>query len=202
MEFLAGLKTAAEEQVSTSLRMELNHMKPFITPEITALGKKVLRFQFEGLDRSDFRKSLIGHNVTAYAMPEGQTHRASWIFQIVLDNGKLLEFSSACTQIVDWQEVGSLNIFVADMSLFATTGIVTTLPRVAMTPLLISALDILIYEDDDIVSECGLVIYGQDDLQIVVAAGIPPGSVSTAIPHSMGYLQPQFSVADCMRVCM
>jgi hypothetical protein len=177
-------------------------MKPFITPELSVVGQKVLRLQCEGVERGDLRTSIEGSSVVAYAMPKGHTHRATWLFQVILGDGRLLEFSSACTRVVDWQEVGSLNVLIAIQPSEATKGGVTALPIVDVTPFSISALDMLVYEDHDVVSECGLVICGHGDSQIIVAAGIPPGSVSVATLDSTESFEPQFSVSVCTRVRM
>jgi hypothetical protein len=199
MESLADPATAAVPAL-ISARMETSRMKPFTTPEISATGIKVLRLQCEGVERRDFRKSIQGCNVIACAMPEAQTLRAAWLFQVILDDGRFLEFSSACTEVVDWQEVGSLNIRLGIQPPDVTTPAAPTLLRVAVPPVRIDDLDVLVYEDEDVISECGLAICEQGGQEIVVAAGIPPGSVSITTPFSAESFEPQFSVSACTRV--
>lgn len=175
-------------------------MKPFIIPELSPTGQKILRLQCEGVERGALGKSIEGSNVVAYAMPEGQAHSAAWLFQLILDDGRLLEFSSACTEVVDWQEVGSLNIVLeTEASEVRKSGAIAW-ARVPVAPFRISSADVLVYQDGDVVSECGLVICGQADSQIVICAGIPPGSVSVLLPNSKDSFEPQFSVSACTRL--
>ncbi|MBU2284914.1 MAG: hypothetical protein KKC85_00590, partial [Gammaproteobacteria bacterium] len=60
----------------------------------------------------------------------------------------------------------------------------------------------LLYEDDDVISECALAFGGRDGEQIVIAAGIPPGSVSIAAPFSEEQFEPQFAMSTCRRESM
>lgn len=179
--------------------MEINHMKPFITPEHTSGGKLYLGLQCEGVEARHLHATIEGSAVVAYAIPKGQTYRAAWIFHIELDDGRLLEFSSACTQILGWHEVGSLNIRLVDRAASCgTVGELFVSNRIlAISSIRIKTVDVLVYEDVDVISECGLVISGQDSARIVIAAGIPPGSVSIETPDTEYPIEPQFDIAVC-----
>ncbi len=174
-------------------------MKSFITPEVSATGKKLLAFQCEGIDAGDLRSVLNGQQIVAYAMPAGHSLHAAWLFRLILRDGRLLEFSSACTQVVDWQEVGSLNIRLVDYSSGDAVDLVpevltTTIPKVHL-----QSLEKLVYEDADVVSECALVLQGDGGEEIVVAAGIPAGSVSVLASFATGPFEPQFAISTCRR---
>jgi len=171
-------------------------MKPFITPEISPDGRKNLNLQCEGIDRQDLGEFMRGRAITAYALPNSQTLKAAWLFRLVLDDGSSLEFSSASTEVVDWQEVGSINIRLVDKSSPPAEDFLW----VDMLPLEIVGVDVLIYEDEDVISECGIVICGIDEKEVIVAAGIPPGSVSIMNPILVGAFEPQFSVSTCRRI--
>lgn len=174
-------------------------MKPFITPEISVTGKKVLTFQCEGIEASALWSALNGQQIVAYAMPYGHSFQAAWLFWLVLASGEVLEFSSACTQVVDWQEVGSLNIRFIGPAGVTSTDSELHRATVAVPPVHLQALEKLVYEDTDVVSECALVLRGEGGNEIVVAAGVPPGSVSVIASFSKGAFEPQFSISTCRR---
>lgn len=175
-------------------------MKPFITPKVTETGKKLLQFQLEGGDLESIRDMLYRHRVTAYGMPEGHTFDAVWEFQLYFDDSStFIEFSSACTQVGDWQEVGSLNLrFVAgddESKNYVGLG----LPKHGISSFNVKKVEALIYEDSDVISECGLVLSGTDGGEIIIAAGVSPGSVSVAASFATESFEPQFSISACRR---
>lgn len=174
-------------------------MKPFITPDISATGQKVLRFQCEGIASKDIWKSRQGLSVVAYAMPLGQSLQAAWIFQLIFDDGSLLEFSSACTQVIGWQEVGSLNIQLIRHPSNEQSDKGSDLLKTDVPNFRLNSLAKLVYVDNDVSSECALVLCGVSGEEIVVSAGISPGSVSIAAPFSETSFEPQFSVSVCKR---
>lgn len=175
-------------------------MKPFITPKVTQAGKKLLQFQLEGSDLESIWNVINRHPVIAYGMPDGYTFDAAWEFQLYFDGSKtFFEFSAACTQVVDWQEVGSLNIRAASCDAESITSIGPDFSKHAISCFSVEKLEKLIYEDDDVISECGLVLYGADGAEIIIAAGISPGSVSVAASFATEPFEPQFSLATCRR---
>lgn len=174
-------------------------MKPFITPELTATGKKVLAFQCEGVASDALSNAVKGRNIVAYSMPVGHSFQAAWVFRLILEGDDLFEFSSACTQVVGWHEVGSLSIRFVKGSNKGRADATPDLEAIAIPVFRVLALEKLVYEDADVVSECALVLRGEDGEEIVVAAGIPPGSVSVTAPFTEGLFEPQFTLASCRR---
>jgi len=180
--------------------MGKNHMKLFITPKVTEAGKKLLQFQLEGSELKSILKLIQSHHITAYGMPDGHTFDAAWKFQLYFgDDNVFVEFSSACTQVVDWQEVGSLNIRMTLCDAENTVCVEPGLSKHAISSFFVERLEKLIYEDDDVISECGLVIYGAGGAEIIIAAGISPGSVSVAAAFATEPFEPQFSLDTCRR---
>jgi hypothetical protein len=175
-------------------------MKPFITPELTPSGKKAFSYQCEGVECKDLWRQLEDRQLVAYALPEGHTLQSAWELSLIFDSGLVLEFSSACTQAVGWQEVGSLNVRLTHRSVRG--GVTTTgkQSEIAVPPIRLVAAEKLIYEDDDVVVECGLVLLGSNGQQMVIAAGISPGSVSVRASFSAGHaFEPQFQLSACRR---
>jgi|GEM_PF-3503213 len=177
-------------------------MKPYITPEVSATGKKVLAFQCEGIEASALWSALNGRQIVAYAMPFEHSLQAAWLFWLILSSGEMLEFSAACTQIVDWQEVGSLNIRLIGRATDAPAASHQHMATVAVPAIHLQALERLVYEDTDVVSECGLLLRGEDGNEVVIAAGIPPGSVSISAAFNKGPFEPQFAISACRRECL
>lgn len=171
-------------------------MKPFITPKSSAVVKKLLHFQIEGnLNWSD----LIGREVVAYAKPSDHSFTEAWEFQLIFDDGGVLEFSSACTAVVGWQEVGTLNIkCVRPERQGVACG---SLPTVSLItpPFFCERISRLGFEDDDVLTECGIVINAPNGDEIIIATGVSPGSVSVSAPFARDEFKPEFPLAVCKR---
>ena len=174
-------------------------MKPSITPELSASGKTILAFQFEGIDAGTLREAMSSRKVVAFAMPHGHSFQATWLFRLILDGGAFFEFSSASTQVVDWQEVGSLNIRFGGHLSNGSSDAGPEFETAAIPALRLRALERLVYEDDDVVTDCALVLTGEDGEEIVVAAAIPPGAVTVEASFTDGHFEPQFAVSKCRR---
>ncbi len=174
-------------------------MKPFITLDISATGQKVLRLQCENIETENISKYVQDLSVVAYSMPTGHSFQAAWIFRLIFSNGASLEFSSACTMVVGWQEAGSLNIQLIDQEANEKLAIDAVLVRVEIPPFRVTSLVKLVYEDKNFRSECGIAIGGGNEEEIVVATGISPGSVSISVPFSTSPFEPEFSVSECSR---
>jgi hypothetical protein len=174
-------------------------MKSFITPEISDDGRKVLYFQYEGIDEATFWNAIDGQYVIAYVLPIGHSFQAAWIFHLIFQNGKSIEFSSACTQVVGWEEVGSLNIrFFSHLpeDLFEYKF---KIDKVYFPVVKIQKIQKFVYEDADVISECGLVFIGTQGEEIVVAVGIPPGAVFVMKSFTDQRFEPEFELAVCQR---
>jgi hypothetical protein len=175
-------------------------MKPFITPEVTAVGKMYFPYQYEGVEREALSRELKGQRLVAYVLPDGHTLQAAWGISFVFDSGLVLEFSSACTQAIGWQEVGSLNIRLMQGSMDSTAVGGMGKNEVVVPTVELLYAEKLLYEDEDVVVECGLLLHGRTDQNVVISAGISPGSVSVHAPFSVGQLyEPQFPLSGCLR---
>ncbi|MCY7327391.1 MAG: hypothetical protein LH618_02445, partial [Saprospiraceae bacterium] len=194
MEYLVGRKTPAVAQALTFLVTEVSRMKPFITPEISAKGQRVLRFQLEGFEDDLSLNSVRGHSIIAYGMPAGHTLETAWEFILIFEDGSLLEFSSACTQVIGWEEVGSLNIRFAPQVPGHQSSASEHLLRVEIQKFEVIAIKKLVYEDDDVIAECGLILYGANGEEVIVATGVSPGSVSIGAAFSAVQFKPEFPV--------
>lgn len=180
--------------------MEAGPMKPFITPEITQTGKQAFLYQCEGIKREELWHRLSCTHIIAYAMPERHTFEASWEFSLIFDSGMILDFSSACTQAIDWQEVGSLNISATQHPAEETTTIIKK-KEVKIPKIELITANRLIYEDNDIMVECGIIFHGKHNQEVIISTGIPPGSVTIQAPFSRGHsFKPEFALNKCRRL--
>lgn len=175
-------------------------MKPFIAPELTAAGKKRFAFQCEGVASGDLWGRVQPRELLAYGLYAGHTLQSAWGLSFFLDSGLVLEFSAASTLSVGWQEVGSLNVLLALRSPPDAGSAPGKLEEVAVQPIRFASAEKLVYEDDDVVVECGLVLCGTGGQQVVIAAGVAPGSVSVEAPFSAGQsFEPKFQWSACRR---
>ncbi|MBV7544644.1 hypothetical protein [Acidovorax sp. sic0104] len=174
-------------------------MKPYITPEILPSGKRLLSFQYEGTNRHEIENLLKWNHIIGYSMPEGHTFQSAWIFRLILREGIFLEFSSACTQVIGWQEVGSLNILLKNSTEVGVSDEELILKTIEISEFRIEKLEKMVHEDADVISECGLIFRGPHDQEIVIAVGTPPGSVSIFSEFSHGAFEPQFLTSSCYR---
>lgn len=173
-------------------------MKPFITPEISASGKKVLPIQFEGISARRFASYFIGQIFVGYSMPESHSFGTAWIFQLTSNKGDVLELSSACTQVVGWEETGSLNVrHITPASREVDPQM--QWPFMAIAPFPISAIDVVIFEDAELITQCGLVFVNELGGEIIVETGVSPGSVSVSGPFAGDMFDPEFPLASCRR---
>ncbi|GAA5784642.1 hypothetical protein [Chitiniphilus shinanonensis] len=170
-------------------------MKPFITdrPENERF---TLRLQCEGISREFIQSQMKGEGIVAYALPDGHTLESAWLFRLILSNAKIFEFSSACTEVAEWQEVGSLNIrFIAEEEPFSdSNGGVFIKNNVEKLP--IKSVGCLVYEDDDVYAESGILIKLDSGEKVIVASGVSPGSVSVMAPFSTEKFSAEFSISD------
>jgi hypothetical protein len=171
-------------------------MKPFITDAFKD-GKFVLGFQIEGLPDERLREPFDDACITAYGVPKSHSFQATWLFRLLLDTGWVVDFSSAATEVGNWKEVGSLNLSFKsdhDGNCDGTPWLIKP-----VSDFKVETMERLIYEDGDVYAECGLILEDIHGREIIVAAGMAPGSVSIAAPFSTDVFQPEFEMNQYQR---
>jgi hypothetical protein len=161
--------------------------------------KKKLPISFCQIEADDFVDAFRRHCIVGYSMPHGHTFEEAWLFQLKLDGGKTFEFSSSSTIVTGWQEVGSLNVSMTDdepENVHKKNG---SSIMVAIKPIVVSAISVLVYEDNDVVAEPGIVLSSEGDGEVIISAGIAPGCVSVHAPFSGSAFSPQFDLLSCER---
>ncbi|NHZ99751.1 hypothetical protein [Massilia sp. CCM 8734] len=181
------------------LEKECSQMKPFITPRITLHGKKLFEFQVEGVRTDNLHSVLINQKVSAYWMPDSHNFKAAWKFILIFDNDTGIEFSSACTAVVDWEEIGSLNMLFVSAAA-GHLGMTESEKRQDIRPSLpVRGMEKIVYEGNDFITECGVAILGHDGSEIIITTGISPGSVSILTAFSKNTFEPEFPLSSCKR---
>jgi hypothetical protein len=168
-------------------------MKPFIIPKVTAAGKTLFGFQVEHFAQADL-ESLHNKHVISFRLAGKQTFQQAWDFEINFSDNVSAEFSSACTQLNGWHEIGSLNVRLwrrDEPSQYSAEV------HQLMNDFTVDKIEKIVFEDEEIISECGLCFRSADGLRIIVAAGNSPGSVSVSMPGFDEKFSPQFPVEDC-----
>lgn len=170
-------------------------MKPFIA-NAEQDGIFVLPFQVEGISMDQIGATLRGAAILAYGLPKAHSLKEAWLFRIVLDSGWIVDFSSACTGVGGWQEMGSLNLVFAREP-EDDASIQWTMTRIVEFHVL--AAERLVFRSGAIYAESGIVLTSSTGDEVVIAAGIPPGSVSIAAPFSTEEFQPENDMAALTR---
>src|SRR5689334_16497551 len=153
-------------------------MKSFIAPERSVTGKDIFRIQWEGIDAAGLSKLTREANPIALAMPNRQSAEAAWLLRILFDNNHVLELSSSNTMHTGWEEIASLNVRLIDeLNDAAFGGVVWSVSEISFGTIL--HLEKIIFEDDGIISECGLRFVGSGE-KIVVCSGVPTGAVTVS----------------------
>ena len=173
-------------------------MKPFITDGCKD-GRYTFRLQLEGVKRERLADTLIGNCIVAYALPEKHSFESAWQFRIFMGNDEIFEFSSACTAVAGWQEVGSLTIGCMEGERDSGDSVFKKYPAPRFC---IAAVDCLVYEEANVYSECGIVLHDSGGGEWIIAAGVSPGSVSVKTPFSEDRFLPEFSANDYSRVAL
>ncbi|MNV62770.1 hypothetical protein D3C71_1553310 [compost metagenome] len=55
----------------------------------------------------------------------------------------------------------------------------------------------LLYEEDGFLAECGLLLAGEEEENLIIAAGISPGSVSVSLPSDDSNFSPLLDPPYC-----
>lgn len=171
-------------------------MKPFITNSLKN-GRHMLRFQLDGMERCQLNDLFLDKCIVAYSLPEGHTLESAWQCRVHLDSGNIFEFSSACTEVDGWEELGSLNIAKVDSK--ASEDL---FKRTKVEPFFICFIECLVYENTSVFAECGIVLRDNSGEEMIIAAGISPGSVSVQAPFTTLQFEPELSASDYRRMAI
>ena len=167
-------------------------MKPCITPR----NKKKAHFclQFDGLDEKSLIVGLTNYDINAYSTPPNQAINNVWYFDLLTAQG-VYSFTASSTQVNGWEEYGSLAIKYSKEALTVRPDFMRDV--LIKPPFRASKIQKIIYEDDDVITECGLLLSSTDSTKIIIACGISPESITADGIMFTGDFQPLYPTAMC-----
>ncbi|WP_156957932.1 hypothetical protein [Paracidovorax oryzae] len=171
-------------------------MKPYITDSMKN-GKYILPIQYGGRDK-DFVGSLSGGHIKAYGLPNKQSLTMAWEFFLSFGNGSVLKFSSACTNVGGWEELGSINLEIYDIESIEDFSDILVWHDIE--DFLVKKIGIICYEDAKIYSECGIFFENGKNENLIVCTGISPGSVSVFSSFSFVDFDPEIPIEKCRKI--
>jgi len=160
-------------------------------------GQYRLLCQYVGVSAEDLGRLLVNNKVMAYEFPKSQLLESAWNFRLYFAGGEILAFSSKCTSVGGWDEVGSLsielikNIAVSKAGAFIKTNV---------EQFCVVSYSMLVYEKGNVYSETGIEFLDDEGMGLIIVAGPSPGSVSVSIPGILSELKPEFSISEYRRV--
>lgn len=172
-------------------------MNPFIVDPFQD-GRYVLGYQIENSTSTPLREAVLGASINKVAIPKRHSLKAAWIVRLAFDNNLSVEFSSACTDIGNWREIGSLNINI--FSNIDNDPESFIFDEYAINDFRVAALDRLVYEEENLFVENGIVFSSEKGEEIWIAAAPAPGSVTVQAPFSIQEFSPEFSAVECRRI--
>jgi hypothetical protein len=179
--------------------MEASLMKHFITPDEFKNGKRLLPFQIEGASIYELLTLLTDRHILGWDVPVGHSLKEAWPIRLIFEQFILVEVSSACTVTTGWQEVGSLNISVQiDTAESKSSGAFERIYS-SVSEFKVESVEKLVFENETLITECGIVFVSSNGLEIVVMAGIPPNSVTAFIGVDNESFSPEFPLELCRR---
>lgn len=173
-------------------------MKPYITDIQIVNGKNFLPFQVEGISKAELEPLLTQTTITAYAIPQNQSLQSTWRLRLYLEAGFILELNSACTRIREMQEIASLNmnLFPLNTKLNSWGFVIIKL----FNKFNITSINKIVYEDDQDISESGIVFRNSEGDAVYIIPGIAPGSVSVGAPFSTLPIDGEMELEDYREV--
>lgn len=149
-----------------------------------------------GVSSEGLARNLVGRTVTAYAMPPKHSLAAAWLFTLYFEDGHNLAFWSEFYSTVGWNELGVLVVSSPGKAIDGQR-MNLELFRVEIPPIRIARCRKLLCEEDGFLAECGLLLASEDGKNVIIAAGISPGSVSVSLPSSQSNFSPLIDLLDC-----
>lgn len=148
--------------------------------------------QYSGVSAEELARVVLKNNIVAYELPKAQTLECTWDFRLHLASGEVLTFSSKCTSVGGWNEVGSLSI---DLQVNVTDASSDIFIKKNIEDFYTTDYSMLAYEEDDIYSESGICFVNGVGAEIIIVAAPSPGAVSVSIPRIHEELKPEFSMS-------
>jgi hypothetical protein len=138
-------------------------------------GIFTLPIQIKPITIQEFKNTFLNTNVVAYgfsgSFPSMRTFKSANGFLLYFDNNKIVEFCSLKTMIKDsWDEYGSLKIQTHDDPSTIRQGLMP-IERFEIEPFIVNSITKLVYQDEGMYIDCGIVFSENENNEILIAAG-------------------------------
>lgn len=159
-------------------------------------GMYKLNCQYVGFSQSDFAVLMYTNKILSYEIPKTQSLKCCWLFRLNLINGERLTFSSKCTNVGGWNEIGSLNIAFDrpveeyDRSIFNRESIEKHETK---------EVSLLTYSEENVYAETGVVLVNEVGGELIILCSPASGAVTVNIPGLKSELKPEFDFLEYKR---
>lgn len=114
-------------------------------------------------------------------------------FRLYLDRGEVLIFSSKCTGVGGWDEVGSLSIA---LELKREEPIPSAFIKTDIDHIHVANYSMLVFERGDVYSEAGICFSSDSGERVIIAAAAVTGAVSVYLPKASQEFKPEFPIDE------
>ena len=160
-------------------------------------GRYVLPFEFAGISGVEFTDKMVAAEIVGFSVPRKQSLRETWSFYLHNAAGLLFQFSALTTGIGGWQEMGSLKIVVSKAMASDESQLDSEIYEYhRILPFQVSVIQAMVFEDESVYAECGILLAASDDRVIQIVCAPAPGSVSARISAIESEFLPELGLSD------
>jgi hypothetical protein len=138
-------------------------------------------------------RALRGATLMRCLVPRNQTLAQCWPLRLVHSNGDDLQFWSEARSVGGWREVGALDIdtYIEGDLIWAESEIAT---------FRVGAVELLIADVQSLQVVSGIAIQSLEGTELLIVAGVSPGSLSVCMPGEPSACDPEWPIEDYRRV--
>lgn len=138
-------------------------------------GIFTLPIQIKPITIQEFKNVFLNTNIIAYgfsgSFPSMRTFKSANGFLLYFDNKKIVEFNSLKTMVNDGlDEYGSLKMEIHNDSSTIRQGLMP-IERFEIQPFIVNFITKLVYQDQQMYIDCGIVFSENDNNKFSIAAG-------------------------------
>ncbi|WPO98295.1 hypothetical protein SFA35_16785 [Pseudomonas sp. HR96] len=157
-------------------------------------GHTYLNMQVEGAAPHEISNRLINKSVECLHIHKRDDLSSCWRVLIEFGSGEMLEVSASETEVVDWNEIGTINLAFRPGGVPVDAAIYK---RLAVDPFVVNEVELLTCTEDLVFSECGILLKGLAGEIFIVAIGEMPFQLSVSLHSSNNLFLPRYPVESC-----
>lgn len=157
-----------------------------------------IHFRFDceciGFKFDEIKSIIQDKEIVSYSIPKGQSLTATWNFRLNFSNLVCIELFSKINHVSGWAETGSVALrLIEAIAPGVRSDVFETRPIPHFN---VDSVSLLVYREGQVNSECGIILRETGGREIIVAAGVSPGSVSVRADFSSDLFAPEYSLSD------